>query len=432
MDNLLLVGVNHKVASVGLRERLAFNREGVLQALKTLKGKIGSPESEVALLSTCNRTEVIMSAANPCRAEEVVREYLSDAAGLPIQTLAEVLYVFLQRDAAEHLMQVAAGLDSLVVGENEIQGQVRTAYELAQSAETSGAILNALFRAAVQTGKRVRSETEIGKTKRSVATLVVELAEERLGNLQLHTALLIGAGKISTLTARELVKAGLRCVLVANRTFERAQKLAKNLGAEYASAVHFDRLSKNLDLADIVICSTGAPHIVLHQADVTAAMHKRPDHPMLVADLAIPRDADPAISNLANVELFAIDDLSELVQDRHPLTAEALRGAKTIIAEELAYFERWCEARRAAPLIRSLRAKAEIIVKKEIERTLSRMGTVSPEQKNALEHMGQAIINKILHEPITCLKNQTEIVQKDETLELVEALFGLENTIHNT
>ncbi len=431
MDNLLLVGVNHKVAAVSLRERLAFNREGVLRALETLQGQVGS-ESEIAILSTCNRTEIIINDANPCRAEDIVREFLSKTAGLSMESLVDVLYVLQQKDAAEHLMQVAAGLDSLVVGENEIQGQVRTAHDIALTSGSSGSILNALFRAAVQTGKRVRTETEIGKTKLSVATLVVELAEERLGDLERHTALLIGAGKISKLTARELVKAGLRCVLVANRTFERARKLATDLGAERANAVHFDHLRENLDAADIVICSTGAPHIVLRQQFVAEAMQNRPDRPLLVVDLAIPRDADPAIGELASVELFAIDDLSELVQDRHPLTTKALQGAEKILAEELAFFEIWCEARRAAPLIRSLRAKAETIVQSEIKRTLNRMGVVSPEQQAAIEHLGQSIINKILHEPITCLKSQSEIVQKDEIFELVEALFGLEHKLHES
>lgn len=425
MDNLLLVGVNHKVASISLRERLAFNREGALQALETLQGKIGSKDCEIALLSTCNRTEIIICTTNLCRAEEIVRDFLSDTARLSTETLADVLYVLQQKEAAEHLMRVAAGLDSLVVGENEIQGQVRNAHELAQTSGTSGPILDALFRAAVQTGKRVRTDTEIGKTKLSVATLVVELAEERLGDLEQHTALLIGAGKISTLTARELVKAGLRCVLVANRTFERAQKLADNLGADRASAVHFDQLHKNLVAADIVICSTGAPHIVLHKVSVIEAMKKRPDRPMLVADLAIPRDADPAIGDLANVELFAIDDLSELAQERHPLTAEALHGAERILEEELAFFERWCDARQAVPVIRSLRAKAETIVQSEIERTLNRMGTISTEQQVAIEHLGQAIINKLLHEPILFLKETPGDLDKPEVSELVEMLFGL-------
>lgn len=432
MDNLLLVGVNHKVASISLRERLAFNQEGVLQALKTLQGNLMGSECEIALISTCNRTEIIVNTTNPCRAEEVLCQYLSQTGDIPVDTLRQVLYIHTQADAVRHLLRVAAGLDSLVVGENEIQGQVRTAFEQAQQAGTSGPVLSKLFRSAIRCGKQVRAETEIGQTRLSVASVVVELAEQQLGSLYQHTALLIGAGKISTLAARELVSAGLQCVLVANRTYERAQKLVQNLGAKYASAVHFDQLVEKLVDADIVICSTGAPHIVLQYQDVAQVMQQRPNRPLLVADLAIPRDADPAINDLPDVDVYAIDDLSELVQEQHPLTAQAWEAAETIVEIYLSEFEDWCEARRAVPLIRSLRAKAETIVEAEIERTLKRVGPVSPEQREAIEYMGKAIVNKILHEPINCMKNQSEGLDQDETLNLVEALFGLEQKIHKS
>jgi glutamyl-tRNA reductase len=432
MDNLLLVGINYKVAEVSLRERLAFNQESILQALHSLRDQRLEEQCEIALLSTCNRTEIITHSSNPCRTEEVLRQFLSETGGIPGATLDKVLYVYHQADAARHLLQVAAGLDSLVVGENEIQGQVRSAHDLAQAAGTSGPILNMLFRCAIQCGKRVRAETEIGQTRLSVASVVVELAEQRLGALQHHTALLIGAGKISTLAARELVNAGLRCVLVANRTFERAQKLVENLGTDHASAVHFDQLIEKLGTADIVICSTGAPHIVLHAEDVAPVMKLRPQRPLLVVDLALPRDADPALDAIPQVDLYAIDDLSELVQERHPLTAQAWTQAEAIVEARLRAFDDWCEARQAAPLIRSLRAKAELIVQEEIERTLSRLGTVSPEQQAAIEYMGQAIVNKILHEPITCLKSQSAVSGVDNSRELVEALFGLEQNMHES
>ncbi len=429
MDKLLLIGINHKVAPTALRERLAFNADGVVQALQAIRKRV-QEEAEVALLSTCNRTELIFYIDDPCAAERTGLDFLSEKGHLPEKVLSDVLYIHRKSDAARHLLWVAAGLDSLVVGENEIQGQVRMAAELAQTAGTSGPILNALFRAAVHTGKRVRTETEIGKIRLSVATLVVELASERLGDLIQHTALLIGAGKISALTARELVHAGLRCVLVANRTYEHALKMVQNLGEQCASAVHFDQLNEKLAAADIVICSTGAPHIVLHKKPVAKAMEIRPDHPMLVVDLAIPRDADPEIGTIPNVELYAMDDLSSLVEERHPLTADARRDAQAIIETELAYFKDWCDARAAVPVIRSLRAKAEAIVQVEIERTLQRMGPLSPEQQAAIEYLGQAIVNKLLHEPTLCLKNQPDDLQLSEKLGLVQTLFGLEQT-HN-
>ena len=427
MDKLLLLGINHKVAPVALRERLALNADGVIRSIQKLSTRLPE-EAEVALLSTCNRTELVLSIGDTCEAEEIGRQFIGEIGCLPGDSLSDVLYIYRGSAAAQHLLRVATGLDSLVVGENEIQGQVRTAANLAQTAGTSGPTLDKLFRLAVECGKRVRSETEIGKTKLSVATLVVELTKDRLGSLQQHTALLIGAGKISTLTARELVRAGLHCVLVANRTFERAQKLAQNLGKDCASAVHFDQLNKRLVEADIVICSTGAPHIVLHKKAVEKTMECRSDRPMLVVDLAIPRDADPAIGNLLNVELYTIDDLSGLVQERYPLTARALGEAEIIIKETLSDLQNWRETRRAAPLIRSLRAKADAIVQTEVERTLRRLGPLTPDQQAAIDYLGQAIVNKLLHEPTICLKNQPEIIQQSETLELVQALFGLEQT----
>lgn len=431
MDKLLLIGVNHKVAPAALREKLSFNNENVIQADRLLRSKLSSNSTcresgddvEVALLSTCNRTEVVLRASDPSESEEIVRGFFSKAGSISNEALVEVLYVYQGCEAVQHLLRVSTGLDSLVVGENEIQGQVRHAYELAQTAGTAGPILNTLFRTAVQAGKRVRSETEIGKTKLSVATLVVDLAEEYLGDLQEHTALLVGAGKISTLTARQLVRAGLRCVLIANRTFQRAQKLAQNLGEQFANAVHFDLLNENLAAADIVICSTSAPHIVLHEKAVMQAMEERAGRPLLVVDLAIPRDADPRIGDLPDVEYFAIDDLSGLVQERYTLTANALSEAESIIEEESSRFAVWCEARQVTPLIRSLRAKADTIVQAEIERTLQRMGPLTSEQQAAIEYFGHAIVNKLLHDPTICLKNKPDMIQHSETLELVQALF---------
>ena len=428
MDKLLLMGVNHKVAPIELRERLAFNSDGVIQAVGEIAPHLPG-ESEVALLSTCNRTELILHTEDPCKAEILAREFICKTGGYSGVVLDGVLYSYRGESAARHLLRVATGLDSLVVGENEIQGQVRTALKLARTAGTSGPFLDALFRSAIQCGKRARTETEIGRTDLSVATLVVELAEGKLGGLSHRTALLIGAGKISKLTARKLVRAGLRCVLVANRTFERAQKMVENLGSDYASAVHFDRLNEKLTTADIVICSTGAPHIVLNKQPIVNALERRPGRSMLVIDLAIPRDADPAIGQIPNVELFTIDDLSGLVQECHPVTADAWQEAEAIVDAGLSVFVNWYAARRAVPLIRSLRDNADAIVKAEVEHTAQRLGSLSSEQRAAIEYMGHAIVNKLLHDPICCLKNRPEIIQQDETLDLVQSLFGIENPL---
>jgi glutamyl-tRNA reductase len=234
--------------------------------------------------------------------------------------------------------------------------------------------------------------------------LVVELAQEIIGPLDDHTALLIGAGKISSLTARALTQAGLHCILVANRTFEHARKLAASLAGQ---AVHFEELPAHLVEADIVICSTGAPHTVLHTGQVRRAMAARPHRALLVADLAVPRDADPEIAGIEGVRLVDIDDLDDLVQTRHPLAAATRQQAEEIVCQELECFKAWGEARRNAALICALQEQAKAIVDAQVGKTLRRLGDLTPEQCEAIEMMGKAIASQLLHEPIRKLKNRT-------------------------
>jgi len=311
----------------------------------------------------------------------------------------------------------------LVLGENEILGQVRSAAEIAHAAGVTGPILSALFRYAVQAGKRARAETEIGRGDISVASVVVEMAEGAFGPLNDRTALLIGAGKISTITARALVKAGLHCVMIANRTFEKAQKLARNLNG---TAVHFDMLDDVLTQADIVICSTGAPHIVLHADAVERAQKVHFGRPLLVADLAVPRDADPDIASIPGVKLANIDDLEIIVKTSHPLTASVYQEVEVIVREGLEGFCQWCNARRCAPVIRALHSKAEDIYHAEVEQTLRRLGSLTPQQERMVEAMGRAIANKLLHEPTLHLRELSPDEDPSPYLELVQELYGIQ------
>jgi glutamyl-tRNA reductase len=428
MDRLLVVGVNHKQAKVEERERLAFNAERIPEALLTLRAKLityGENDSEVVLLSTCNRTEIYVRASDRCALEETIRQFLVDYSGFNPTVLEDLLYVHAGQNAACHLLNVASGLDSLIIGENEIQGQVKKAFDIAHDTGTTGAYLSTLFRYAMHAGKRVRTETGIGKVGLSIANVAVELAEEILGPLNKRSALLLGAGKISSITARAFIQAGLHCILVANRTFERAYKLAKSLGENNAKAIRFDSLEENLREADIVICSTGAPHIVLHLETVEGVMELRGDRKLLVVDLALPRDADPRISDIPGVVLRDIDDLDGLVRARHPLSMQIKQQAETIVREELEGYKTWCEARRCAPMIGALRAKADEILKIEIERTQRRMGNLTPEQMRSLEAMGQAIVNKLLHEPIHCIKEPPAELDASDTYQVIQALFGI-------
>jgi glutamyl-tRNA reductase len=424
LDNLLLVGLNHKFASVELREKLAFCPDALRSALKELKALSQTdPDGEVefVLLSTCNRTEIYSYSTDPGRIKSEIIGYLGKHAHLPAHELEQFCYTYVGEAAAHHLLLVAAGLDSLVLGEHEILGQVKIAFEAALEAKTCGTYLSALFRAGLQTGKRVQSETEIGRASLSIASVVVELAQEIFGSLHDRTALLIGAGKISALTARALTNAGLHCILVANRTFERAAKLAANLGGQ---AIHFEQMPASLIDADIVICSTGAPHIVLHSETVQAAMSFRSNRLLLVADLAVPRDADPFIGELEGVHLKCIDDLDELNQTRHPLTADVRRQAEEIVINELGCLLAWYESRRSAALICALKNHATFIVQSQLKKTVRRLGNLSPEQQQAIEKMGNAIACQILHEPIQHIKTPAdEDVFKSEIA--IRELFGL-------
>jgi glutamyl-tRNA reductase len=419
---ILLIGLNHKVAPVEVRERLAFGTERIPVALRDLMGD-KRVIKEAVLLSTCNRIEAYIIACDLDKAESKLQEFLSLHASLSLEKLRRMVFVARGEEAVLHMMQVSAGLDSLVLGENEILGQVRLASEMAQSAGTSGPILSTLFRYAIRAGKRARTETVIGQGDISVASVVVELAEQVFGPLNDRTALLIGAGKISSITARALVRAGLRCIMIANRTYERAEKLAKNLNGV---AVHFDALDETLTQADIVICSTGAPHIVLHADTVRKAQEARKNRPLLIADLAVPRDADPQIASIPGVRLTNIDDLEIIVKTGHPLTASVCKEVEEIVEQELESFYHWWDARRCASIIQALHLKAESIYQAEVQQTLRRMGSLTPRQEQLVQAMGKAIAGKLLHEPTLCLRELPPDEDATAYIEMIQDLYGLQ------
>lgn len=420
---ILMIGLNHKVAPVSLRERLAFGPERIPVILEELKHDKSVEVSEVVLLSTCNRTEVYICTCDSSSNEANLREFLANHAGLPVGELEGMLYICRGAEAVEHLMQVGAGLDSLVLGENEILGQVRAAAETAQASGATGPILSTLFRYAIRAGKRARAETEIGSGDISVASVVVELAEGAFGPLNDRTALLIGAGKVSSLTARALVRAGLRCIMIANRTYEQAEKLAERLNG---TVVHFDVLGETLTQADIVICSTGAPHIVLHADAVEKAQKAREGRPLLVADLAVPRDADPSIASIPGVQLANIDDLDIIVKTGHSLTASVCQEVEAIIKQERDDYRQWFGTRRCVPVIKALHNKAETIYQAEVEQTLRRLGPLTPDQEKLVQALGKAIASKLLHEPTIRLREISPDEDPSTYLKLVQDLYNIQ------
>jgi glutamyl-tRNA reductase len=421
MDELLLIGLNYRIAPVEVRERLAFVPERIPQALQALAG--GLPGGEVALLSTCNRTEIYLSTPERDAGLAAVTAFLAGHAGLAPQALPGMVYIRYGEDAAHHLLRVAAGLDSLVTGENEILGQVKDAYQQALAARTCACQLSALFQHALQAGKQAHAQTEIGQARQSVASVVVALASQIDPNLANHTALLIGAGKISSMTARALTRAGLRCILIANRTFERAQKLAQALGGQ---AVHFDSLEASLVQADIVICSTGAPHTVLHAGSVQRAMAARAGRPLLIADLAVPRDVDPEVAGIHNVRLANIDDLEALVPRLAPLSVQARQQAEDVVCDTLEALRQWSRQRQSAGVIAAMQKQAEAICQVQVGKTMRRLGLHAPEQQAALEVMANAVANKLLHSPIQHLKAcPPDGMSQESFVALVSELFGL-------
>lgn len=396
--HLLLLGLNHHNTPVHIRERLAVTATHLPELLRALRATPGV--NEVAIVSTCNRFEVYAAVDDAVTQQATLVEALASARGLSACDFVCYLTTRVDADAARHLFRVAAGLDSLLIGEHQILGQVKDAFQIAQDAGTLGDGLCGLFQRAIAAGKRARNETEIGQGARSLGQVAVSIARETFGDLTDRTALLIGVGKINKIAGRALIESGLRWLLVANRTFERAVAVAQSLGGR---AVHFDALAQGLADADVVVVATGAPHLVLHLDDVRAAMAPRATRPLVIIDLAVPRNVDPAVREIANVRLYDMDDLSAVVATHHPVAASAIAAAEAIVAQEVAAFLAWQRERELAPRVIALRAQAEQIRQEEVSKILARV-SFAPEQQRALDALAHALTNKLLYAATHTLK----------------------------
>ena len=389
---LLLVGTSHRLAPVEVRERVALDSDGEAALARRL-GEGG----EAVCLSTCNRTELYLAAADTEVAGERATVELADLGRIPRGELEPYLYRLEQDAAATHLFRVAAGLDSLVPGEGEIQGQVRAAYERG----AVGPLLDRLFRHALQTGKRARSETAIGERPASVASAAAALAAQVFGDLSGRELLVVGAGKVGQLAAKHLVSRGAALTVVANRTFDRASALASQFEA---SAQPLDSVESQLSEADIVVSSTSAREQIVSREQVERALPARKGRPLLLLDLAVPRDLDPAIRELHGSFLFDIDDLQAVVEET--LTGrrgEAVR-AEEIVAAEGERFRDWLGSLDAVPAIASLRDRAESIRRGELAKASPRLAGLSERERHAVESLTSQIVNKLLHQPIMRLK----------------------------
>lgn len=419
--HLVLVGLSHKTAPVAIREKLTFPAGVQEDALNHLTRAEGIREATI--ISTCNRTEVYVVASSEDDGTRTVIRFLADYHDLDVAELERYLYVITGETVVRHLFRVVASLDSMVVGEAQILGQAKEAYDHALNAGTTGRVLNKLFRQSFELGKRVRTETAIGESAVSISYAAVELAKKVFGTLEGRSILIVGAGKMSELTAKHLVSQGIARVLVANRTFARAEEMA----AKFSGVpIPYEQLYESMREADIVISSTAATEYVITKADLAPVTRSR-TRPLFLIDIAVPRDIDPGVNDLGSVFLYDIDDLSGVVESNLEERMVEARRAEGIIEEEMAAFFAWVESMEVVPTVAAIRAKAEVIRTMELEKALRKLD-ISEKDRKTVEALTCAIVNKMLHGPTARLKKAAEGREGYEYMEIARALYGLEDT----
>jgi glutamyl-tRNA reductase len=406
---------------LALREQVALTEgraAGVLSALVSEE-----PISEAAALSTCNRTELYLIATDSVEAEAAGLGVLAREAGIRPTELLGPLYSLRGAEAARHLYRVTAGLDSMIVGEAEIQGQVKRAYELALVEGATGPILNRMFRGALAAGKRARTETAVGEKGVSIPSVAVELAQRNLGDLSARQVLLIGAGETSELTARALAARGSDAVFVANRGYNRAISLAQRFGG---SAVRIDELPAKLATADIVVSATNSPHHLIERSELEVIMGQREGNPVLLIDLAVPRDIDPECREVDGVSLYDVDEVQQIVERNTSGREAEARRAAGILDSELLSFERWLGSQEVMPTVAALRERADAIVAQVLAENATRWESLSPTDRERLESMARAIASRLLHEPTVRIKGIADREDAYLHVSALRELFGLD------
>ncbi|WP_027005077.1 glutamyl-tRNA reductase [Conexibacter woesei] len=416
---LLCLGISHKTAPVAVRERLAFTTPRAQELCRELVS--GDAIREAVAISTCNRTEIYV-VGDPVAAESELLTALARRAGTRATELAEAMYAPRNCDAARQLYRVVSGLESMIVGEAEIQGQTKRAYEAALEAGTTGPMTNRLFTAALQTGKRVRSETALGDGRASVSGIAVGLARDLMGpDLEKRDVVIIGAGETSELTAQALAEQGVRTIFVANRHADRARSIADRFGGS-VSSLH--DLPERLAEADIVVSSTSSPHPLIGVDELALVMRERNGAPLLLIDLAVPRDIEPACSELDGVALYDIDDLQSVVaRNRQVREAERVH-AEEVVEDEIQRFARWMGQLDVMPTISALREHGESIVEQVLAENAGRWESASPRDRARIDALARSIMQRLLHEPTIRLKTNDREISHGR-LEMARELFGL-------
>jgi glutamyl-tRNA reductase len=421
--SILLIGVNHKTAPVEIRERLAFNDEACADGLRRLVD--GDVVREGLIVSTCNRVEILSATANDQLEFGAGRltQFLDTTGRLPTGFLEQHLYRHTDENAVRHLFRVASSLDSMVVGEPQVLGQVRHAYSLAVQAGTAGRVLNRLVHHTFRVAKRVRTETGIAANAISISYMAVELGKKIFDSLKGCTVMLIGAGEMAELSARHLVNAGAARVIIANRTEETAQQIAQEFGG---TAVSLQQLDQALAEADVVICSTGAPNYVLTETHARAARERRRNRPTCFIDISVPRNIDPAVSNVPNVFLFDIDDLESVISSNIREREREAERAELIVQSEVMQFQQTLRLMDVGPSIGAMRDKFQDVARAELARQRKRLGPLTKDQETAIESLLMSIVNKISHPVMNQMRRFYETGESDDA-ETPQDPTGLED-----
>ena len=417
--NILVIGLNHKTADVEVREKLAFEGPKLAEATSALKS---FPEVEESLIiSTCNRVEICANVRELESGVERVKTFLSNFHDIPRDALDKGIYIYSGREALCHIFKVASSLDSMVVGEPQILGQFKEAFDFALKNKSTGVLLNRLMKKAISVAKRVRTETRIAENAVSISFAAVELAKKIFEDLSEKTFMLLGAGEMAELAAKHLIKSGVKNVLVANRTYERAVGLAKEFGG---SPVQFDEFPAMMTHTDILICSTGARHYVLAKEQMHKVMKDRKNRPIFIIDISVPRNIDPGINDLDNVYLYDIDDLQGVVTANiHERNKEAEK-AESIVESEVETFLEWQASLDALPVVVAMREMAVAIKNEELQKALRKLDALGEGDIKTIEAMANSIVNKLIHPPTVALKSEME--DKEAMIALIRRMFNLE------
>ncbi len=421
--NIIVIGLSHKTATVEIREKVAFSPNLIEKPLRDLIALDDIVEG--VIVSTCNRVEIYATTHDIAGGIARIKRFLAAHHRIPIENLESHLYAYHSEAAIRHVFRVASSLDSLVVGEPQILGQIKTSYGYAAEYKTSGIILNRFLHKAFSVAKRVRTETKIASSAVSVAFAAVELAKKILGDLSEKTVMLIGAGEMCELAAKHFINSGAKGVMVTNRTFERAERLADDFAGE---AVRFEELLDHLHRADIVLSSTGAPHTIIGPKDVEEVIRKRRFKPMFFIDIAVPRDIDQKVEDVDNAYLFTVDDLQEIVQANLAQRSLEAEKAEEIIEQEIGQFFKWLSSLGVTPTIVALRNRFDEIRRAELEKTVSGWKDLPADAEKRMDALTMAIMNKLLHSPTSALKQAGQGGRVDLYVDALRQLFDLQTS----